>query len=311
MFNKSLKMVIVTSSSFLLSYLMWHHTFKYQSKFIKTLKKLQKLQKMLEILPPPHVINISFVFFVSVCISLICLHAYNYDVTETKLIAHIFTFTLLDSNNIHRSAALFAYHIYNFTWQYYFLFTCYFALFYVIICLCMTTVLQKHATVNSFILKRRLTILTSNNAIDDCFARYNLILETFDNINSLLSFTIFLQCCFNISGMFWVTYRIRKGPCKISFMDILLLIINFILFTATVFSASNVHEADKKAKKSNFNVLRLLGDINMKQNIEIISHVCHFPPFTLTGWNFFEFTRSFYLTALGCFVTYSLLIINL
>ena len=309
--SKSSKTMVVISASNLVGYMMWNYTIKHQTKLIKTLNKLRKLKKLLEISPPRQVIKVCFVFFASVSISFICLYSYDYDVSKSKMVSEILTFTVVDLNDIHWSAALFSWHIYQFTWHYLSCFTCYFALFYAITCLCMTSVLREHAKVNSYIIKRGLTKLTSNSIIDDCLARYNLILRTFDSINSVLSFPIFLECCYTSCEMFWVMYKVSKESNEISVRHIFFLIINFILFTFIVFSAASVHEADKIAKKSNISVLRLLSDRNRKQDIEILSQMCYSPPLTLTGWGFFEFTRGLYLTALGCFVTYYLLIINL
>ena len=310
-YNRSFKTMLMIFASNVVAYMMWYYTIKCQSELSKMINKLRKLKKLLEVLPPQQVIKVCFVFFTFICISLVCLYTNDYDVSKSKTVVEILTFTIVDLNNIHWGAALLSWHIYQFTWHYIFFFTCSFALFYVITCLCMTSILRKHTKVNSCIIRRSLTTLSNNSFIDDCFARYNLILETFDNVNSKLSFPVSLECCYISCGMFWVTFKICKESNEIFVRHIFFLAINFILFTFIVFSASSVHEADKIAKKSNIRVLRLLSDTNRKQDIEILSQMCHPFSFTLTGWDFFEFTRGLYLTTLGCFVTYYLLIINL
>ena len=114
--------------------------------------------------------------------------------------------------------------------------------------------------------------------------------------------------------MLWVLIYSWKSQRLPSFGHIFTLLVNIALFTGTVFNASDVNEADKKAKAFNIKILRSLDTKNrrkIKESIEILSQMSHAPAFAMTAWNFYEYTRGFYLTSIGCFLTYALLIINL
>lgn len=105
-----------------------------------------------------------------------------------------------------------------------------------------------------------------------------------------------------------------KYPNEIFYKEIFFITINITLFSATTFAASAVNVADKNAKKSNIKILRSLskeGRSKTKESIDYLFQICHNTPFTLRGWYFFQFTGEFYLTTVGCFITYTLLIINL
>lgn len=309
--KESSKSVFISAVLYLGAYLMWYYIIQYQSKLVKSLSKLQKLKKLIEISSPEKFILICYLLFILICIFSVCSYTYDYDVSQSKEIVRLFTFDSLDSHDIHWSVSFIIWEIYYFEWNYNYIFTCYFALFYIIICRYMMVIITEHVRINDSAVKRRL--MTSIDC-DSCFNRYDAIIETFNNINSILSFPIFLQMSYSSCGMLWVTLQVWKAPMSLSLKDTFFLIFNFILFTATTFAASDVNEADKVAKKSNLKMLRSLSHKNSKQikeSVEILSQMCHSAPFALTAWNFFEFNRGFYLTALACFATYSLLIINL
>lgn len=310
-YKQNPKSILIAVILHLAAYLMWYHIIKYQSQMIKTLNKLHKLEKLLEISSPKKSVMSCYLLFVLIFTLSAFSKAYDYGISRSEEEAWLFTFDSLDFHYIDRSISFTIYQITYFEWFYIYFFTCYFALLYIIISRYMTIILKEHININECTVKRRL--ITSTDC-DSCFIRYDVIIDVFDDINSIFSFPIFLESSYIYCGMLWVSLQIWKSPKDLLLNDIFFLIFNFILFSATIFNASSVYEADKIAKKSNFAILRSLSVKNSKQtkeSIEILSQMCLFPPFALTGWNFFQFTRGFCLTSLGCFVTYSLLIINL
>lgn len=305
------KSVLISAALYLGAYLMWYYIIQCQSKLVKSLSKLQKLKKLIEISPPEKFILICYLLFILICIFSACSYTYDYDVSQSKEIVRLFTFDSVDSHDIHWSVSFIIWEIYYFVWYYIHFFTCYFALFYIIICRYMMIIITEHVRINDSAVKRRW--ITSIDC-DSCFNRYDAIIETFNNVNSILSFPIFLQISYSFCGMLWVTLQVWKAPMNPYLKDIFFVIFNFILFTATTFAASDVNEADKVAKKSNLKMLRSLSHKNSKQikeSVEILSQMCHSDPFALTAWSSFEFNRGFYLSAIACFATYSLLIVNL
>lgn len=309
--KKSPKIVLISAALYLGAYLMWYYIIQCKSKLVKSLSKLQKLKKLIEISPPENFILICYSLFILICIFSVCSYTYDYDVSQSKEIVQLFTFDSVDSHDIHWSVSFIIWEIYYFEWNYINFFTCYFALFYIIICRYMMIIITEHVRINDSTVKRRW--ITSIDC-DLCFNRYDAIIEIFNNVNSILSFPIFLQISYSSCGMLWVTLQVWKAPMSPSLKDIFFVIFNFILFTATTFAASDINEADKVAKKSNLKMLRSLSHKNSKQikeSVEILSQMCHSDPFALTAWSFFEFNRGFYLSAIACFATYSLLIVNL
>lgn len=310
-YKQNLKGLLISVILHLVAYIMWYHIIKYQSQMIKMLNKLHKIEKLLKISSPKKLIMSCYLLFVLILILSDCSNTYDYDISQSQEVVQFLIFDIVDLHSIHWSVSFIIWKIHHFHWFYIYFFTCYFALFYNIVCRYMMIILTEHVKINYATLKRRLITATD---CDSCFIRYDAIIELFDDINSVLSFPIFLESSCTYCGMLWVSLQICKSPENVFVNDIFFLIFNLILFSATTFNASSVYEADKIAKRSNFTILRSLSNKvtkQTKQNVEILSQMCLFPPFALTGWNFFQFTRGFYLTALGCFVTYSLLIINL
>lgn len=307
-FNENLKDLFVVSGLFLGSYLMWSHINKGETNFIETIQKLRKLEKFLEISAPEKTIKLCYLLFTTMCILSVCADAYGYN-WITKWAVRNFTFGTINDN--HWSIALFSFIIYEFLMQYGYFFVQYFGNFYVIVCRYMVLILTRHVELNECIIKRQF-IISKNCEI--CFIRYDTILTLFDSVNSILGFPIFLGSCYNASSILLSALNIWKLRQDVSLTDIYFLISNFLMFTVTAFSASAVNEADKKAKKSNIRVLQSLSNkerCEVKERFVGLSQMCYSPAFALTGWDIFEFDKRFYFTAIGCFATYSLLILNL
>lgn len=175
----------------------------------------------------------------------------------------------------------------------------------------MVILLSNHAEMNEHFIERRFT--TSKNC-DICFIRYDTILTLFDIINTILGFPIFLSICYNACGFLLSVLYIWNSPNGVNLITIRILISSFILFTEVAFAASSVNEVDKKAKRSNIRVLQAVSykdRCQINEKIVGVSQMCYSAPFALTGWDIFEFTKGFYVTSVGYFATYTLLIINL
>lgn len=299
----------------LLTYLMWNHIIKQNAtKLIEILRKLKKIEKMFGIPHHKNINQICCLIFTSISFLVICLYARDYSNETTKEVIRIFSIGMINVKSVHWSiSAIFC--IVSFFYVHYVIFFAhYFAFFYIIVCYRMAIILYRNVKLNKNIIEK---CLITTLHFDDCFRRYNSILILFDKINSVLSFPIFLNCSVFAIAMFYMTITIiseSKENEKIDLSVVCILITNFILFTAIVFTASTVYEADKEVKKSNIKILRSLSQEDrkeVKESIEVLSHIFYSPPFALTGWDIFEFTKTFYFTAAGCYLTYSLLLINL
>ena len=310
-YKENFKHFLNTLFYYFACFIMWYYVIKYESKFMQEVKKMNALERKFNSGSDRKFILCCNLFFILICISFICSHAHDYDSPSLKEGLKIFTFNKIDFNNVHWSISFVLWYIYRFFIFYGHLFACCFALFYIIICRSMTMMLSKHVKNNECILKENFITAEQCNA---CFARYDAILATLVTFNDVLSIPIFFENFLAASSVLWVTIYSWKSQRLPSLGHIFTLLVNIILFTGTVFTASDVNEADKKAKAFNIKILRSLDTKNrrkIKESFEMLSQVSHAPAFAMTGMNFYEYKRGFYLTAIGCFMTYALLIINL
>lgn len=308
--NENSKFFLVLLALFCGAYLMWNHIIKCEANLIEVIRKLRKLEKLLEISPPEKTVKFCCLLLIKACILSVYADIHDYD-SLSKLAIRNFTVGTKDSSDFHWSIRLVAFITDRFAMQYEYFFVNYFTNFYIIVCRYMVVILSRHVEMNECIIKRHFTTY-DNYGI--CFIRYDTILILFEAVNSILEFPIFLSSCYNACGILISALYIWKHTHNVFFTEIFFLMNSFLLFTATVFSASAVNKADKRAKKSHIRILRSLSRRDrsqLKESIEGISQMCYSAPFALTGWDVFEFTKSFYFTAIGCFATYSLLIINL
>lgn len=309
-YKENSKELFVRSALFLGSYLMWNYIIKREAKLTETIKKLRKLETLLKISHLEKTVKFCYLLFTTICILIVCVDAYCYH-SLTERAMRIFTFGTVKVHDVDWSIALLFVIILQFTLHYEYFLVQYFGIFFVIVCRYMVLILSRHVEKNQHIIKRQ--FVTSEHS-KICFIRYDAILSVFDVLNSILGFPIFLVSSYSACEILLSALKIWESAHGVSLRDITFLLSSFILFTAITFSASDVNEVDKRAKKSNIKILRSLSNkdrIQIKENIEGLPQMCYSPAFALTGWNIFEFTRSFYVTAVGCFVTYSLLIINL
>lgn len=289
---------------------MWNHIIKCEANLMEVIGKLRKLEKLLEISPPEIEVKFLYSLLTTICLLSVGFDIYYFHVFSKKAI-RTFTFDTVDVHDVHWSIGLFAFIIYEFVVQYGYFFVNYFVHFYIIVCRYLMLILSKHVETNERIIKRR---FTNYKNCDICFIRYDAILNLFHTVNSTLGFPIFLGIGYSACAILLSAMNIWNYQDDVSVSTICFLLSSFILFTATVFAASAVNETDKKAKRSNIRILQSLSNkerSQLKESIVGLYQMCYSPPFALTGWDIFEFTKSFYVASFGCFATYALLIINL
>ena len=308
--NKNFKKLLVILFLLTDAFLLWYYVVKFRAKISKNIIKLQNLLRVLEITPPKKIIFITWLLFSVICIVSGASHEYDYSVEESEIILRVFTFNAVRSlNENYRYLSLMIWHTYGFLLNFGHFLIYYFALFYIIICLYMTMLLSRHIEINKRILK--FSFVTSVDC-DACFIRYHSIIMTLKEINLKLAFPAFLESGFHAGTVLYAALNVFKN--HYSATDISMFVVNFALFTGITFAASSVNQTDKLAKESNLEVLRSLSRKDRKktkESVEILSDICHAPAFALSGWNLFDYTTRFYLTAIGCLITYSLLIIKL
>lgn len=166
-----------------------------------------------------------------------------------------------------------------------------FSLFCAILCYKMSNILSRYTQI---IEKKVVSAQKTCAEKDACFELYGSIVSKFQDLNSALSFPAFTLIIHNANGMFYASLYVlidsdNKAPA-ISY-----LILSFLSFTLTVFTASAVNEIDKTAKELNFKILRIseLGSEHLKKDSVIkLADICVGPPFALSGYGCFEFKRS-------------------
>lgn len=310
--NKSyIKYFIASLSMSMCSYLIWRQLIQNETKLNKAIRRLHHVTNLLGISPPKSLIMKYYFYLMSMCSISIYLHIYTYNNIDPNEMISAWTFEVTDSRYIDWHLKKFAVHLYFFAKTVGFYFNLAFTGFYVIVCRYMMMILRKHGHINANLLK---TKSVTSNDIATSFRRYNSILSMFRDINSLLSYPIFLSTSNNALGVllsFIILIKSNNGAIEI----VLVLVMNFLAFTETTFEASAVHEADKINKINDKKLLQSLTFQdrfrNSKADIDNFWQMTHESPFTLSGWNFFEFTRGIYLTAVGTMITYTLLILQM
>lgn len=97
----------------------------------------------------------------------------------------------------------------------------------------------------------------------------------------------------------------------INVVRFLFLLIDLISFTGITFAASAVNDLCERSKSNNVEILCHL-DTNersrAKEKFETLLLMCQSPCYSLNAWNCFQFSKGFYLSAIRCLMTYSLLL---
>ena len=277
-FNENKKQFIVAMCMSMCSSMAWWYLLRYETKLSKALKKLLRIADLLEISQPQR-----FIILFSICLMLSCIFViFSYDsIIKLYDLDEMFsasTFDVLDSTHINSHFKLILIHLHYITKGFLILFNVSFVGFYVIVCCYMKLILNKHSHLNATTLKAE---LVSSENIDVCVWRYNAILSTFQVINSILCFPIFLSSSTNACAILWsFTYIIKKGFT--GFVIGYILLINFFMFTAVSFAASAVNEADKMIKNSDKKLLCMLimqDKHNLAANIRILRRMATETPF--------------------------------
>lgn len=185
-------------------------------------------------------------------------------------------------------------------------------LLYITICNHFEKVLLKYFATNIEIISSK---KISNDIVASRFLIYDSILDTMRQFESLMSTSIFITFMFNAVETFHgMLILLQKFDEQKYFKIFALLASGFLSFCLISYMAGNVNQADQKARDSNDKLLHYGFTANNFTNLDMKLNLLHEnnkPAFTLTAWGFFDFKRSFCLTAIGCILTYALLLINL
>ncbi|GFY58088.1 uncharacterized protein TNIN_368771 [Trichonephila inaurata madagascariensis] len=190
---------------------------------------------------------------------------------------------------------------------------------YVTICCFLRNILNTHS---EFGAKR---VVNPKSRINCVYLKYFLeiheqtirVLKRFEKIMSL---PIFLIVSSDFTAMMYGVIRTDPLSQLTDYYERIQVYIPAITFVALQgmvsflcisLAASNVHEASKKANEVLQDMLKRVLVSGQKRDIHElvpISILYSNPPFILSAWGVFHFTRGIFLAALGSILTYSLLI---
>lgn len=291
--------------------LLWCTLYNLRRKIGKVIYEITKLEKKIKILPSGKSGKLCIMWVFSVFIASYFCFLLPYEEERYAKIVQYYTFELVNYNNqISFYISVFIYFIYNI---YYAVLPASFIGLYIVLCLHLKSALCKHIKMNERILVAR--EITPENA-EICRDRYNTVLLVLRQFEEVMCFPIFIVLSNSIQGIFNGLMLFFK-PVHRSFMtvngSIFHTVHSFVCFAVISLSASSVHEKDELARYSNDQVLQRTicgGIIYLNKKIAYLFSNSG-PPFSLTCWKFFEFKRGFFPSAIGCILTYALLIISL
>lgn len=188
-------------------------------------------------------------------------------------------------------------------------FPCCFVMLYVLLCNYMEEILLQYG-------RKQLIVMTHDinyDVLEKNIAYYNLIIATLHSLEKVMSFPVFIVFSCNSLGVFsWLAWSLIHGMSTVKVS--ITISYSFIIFCLISIAASKVREADTFAR---YTISQLLQKTPVSENdseldikIRYLGIHIH-PPFTLTAWGYFHFTRGFLFVALGNLLTYALLIINM
>ncbi|GBM41963.1 hypothetical protein AVEN_5409-1 [Araneus ventricosus] len=198
----------------------------------------------------------------------------------------------------------------------------YTSVFYVIVCLFFRKVLNIHSITGS----RKVTncdYKMKYSNMKNYLLKYEYVLEFLKHFEETMSLPIFLIQAGDLVGMFsgfiWLNARmnnlIQNGVLRNTYLGIFFIsFYSFVSFMSVSLAASSVHEAGKKYKETEEKLLKNVLT-SMQENdtsgqfLLLVAH--ENPPFILSAWGFFYFTKGLILVAVGSVLTYSLLIIQI
>lgn len=142
---------------------------------------------------------------------------------------------------------------------------------------------------------------------------YSLILSSLRELEKTMSFPIFIVFIFHSLAIFsWLAWAILKDI--FSYKTAIVAAFSILIICLISIAAAKVNEADKYAKYTNDQMLQKIQLSNETSELDIKLRFMDFnnrPPFALSAWGYFYFTRSFFFIALGNLLAYALLIINI
>ncbi|GIY63075.1 uncharacterized protein CDAR_563921 [Caerostris darwini] len=194
------------------------------------------------------------------------------------------------------------------------------AVIYTLICHFLRTILKTHSNFGDRITQKNKA--TINSVTIECYLqRYESLLKILKHFEKTLAFPIFLQQIVDLLGLFFgfIWIDISKSPLNNWLRHYWLSVyfkslFSLISFLCVSLTASSVHEASKECKNVQEIMLKQLLATNRKKDFKTVSVllVAHqSPPFILSAWGFFYFTKGLVLVALGSVMTYSLLLIQI
>ncbi|GFT94081.1 uncharacterized protein NPIL_148751 [Nephila pilipes] len=196
------------------------------------------------------------------------------------------------------------------------------AVTYVIICHFLSDLLKLHARRGS---KRAdsLCYKFEYNYIRNYLMVYEYIIKALKSLERTLSLPIFLIEVCDCMGIFYGFVKldsIGKFSLQRSYVESHFLKITFVSLRALVsylcvsFAASSIHDASKNAKDVQEEMLKRILVSEQKNDSKgmFLLFVAHNgPPFTLSAWGFFNFTKGTVLATAGSILTYSLLMLQI
>ncbi|GIY63055.1 uncharacterized protein CDAR_563801 [Caerostris darwini] len=162
---------------------------------------------------------------------------------------------------------------------------------------------------------------TNSKALHCGFLKHHVtqneeITDVLKSLENALSFPIFFSQFADFADIFYgfVVLDISKLSSfveNVSFSTLYFSMTSSLSFLCVCLAASAVHEASKYSKETHKKMVKLfLTSRQGREDLILLFDLQNNPAFVLTAWSFFNFTRSLILSAMGCILTYSLLIVQ-
>lgn len=180
-----------------------------------------------------------------------------------------------------------------------------FVVLYVILCHDMQAALILHVQ------KKNINNCSDHSYVTQYFSYYKSVLSVIKAFESLMSLPVFVTYVSYMISLWMSVLFVTHEKDPVTYY---LIVRSFLIITAISFAASGVSESDKAARESNlecFEELLETTDVHCLQKIAKYWRLNNAPPYTLSGWGCFAFTKGNYLSAVGYLVTYTLLIMSI
>lgn len=307
---KNTKIELLFVPMMIFAFVMWYYMLKLQFKLHKSVSKLQNLADTLNVTCSRQFERVCLLYFTLMYIFRVSKQMYG---IKTKISLHFIqklSFGALDMCSFDWRVATGIRYSFKFIKDHVvYSIPDFVNIFFLMFAYQMTCILNKYVIESRNISKKG---RINSKECNRLFENYKIILSTFNAVNEIWSIPILAISSYYSVSIFHESLLIMKKDLNST--RILFTISYVICFTAFIMVSSSVNEMDKIAKKINIKMLCLLGEEDRRCasiTVQVLSQVCHGPAFVFSGVSFFELTRSFYLTAVGCLVTYTLLIINI